>query len=109
MEAAQSTDLREPSTEAAHHSNGWMIIGLVVLAAVPAIALPLTNRKVAAPPRPRSRALAPLPVSVRRPEILSSGSVNGLRTPLPCSSENPSSRSCVQLKIPWLRVRPGAS
>ena len=63
MEAAQSTDLREPSSEAAHHSNSWMIIGLVVLAAVPAIALPLTNRKVAAPPP----AAPPCIVTANRP------------------------------------------
>jgi len=63
MEAAQSTDLREPSSEAPHHPNSWMIIGLVVLAAVPAIALPLTNRKVAAPPP----AAQPCIVTANRP------------------------------------------
>jgi hypothetical protein len=44
-EAAQSTDVEEPQKEEAHHRpSAWLVVLLVVLAAAPAVAIPLATR-----------------------------------------------------------------
>jgi hypothetical protein len=51
-EAARSTDIQEPTDAAPHHLKAWQIIGLIILAAAPAVAVPLaTRRQPAAPAR----------------------------------------------------------
>src|SRR5437879_9638878 len=50
-EAALSTEIVETTAAAAHHLNPWMVVGLVILAAAPAIAFPLATRgKTPTPP-----------------------------------------------------------
>ena len=44
MEAAQSTNFPEPAAAAPHHLNPWLVVGLVVLTAAPAIVIPLATR-----------------------------------------------------------------
>ncbi|MBI3669804.1 MAG: FecR domain-containing protein [Acidobacteria bacterium] len=43
-EAAQSTDIQEPTEAAPRHLKPWQVVGLVILAAAPAIAVPLATR-----------------------------------------------------------------
>jgi len=50
-EAALSTEIVETTAAAAHHLNPWMVVGLVILAAAPAVAFPLATRgKTPTPP-----------------------------------------------------------
>lgn len=44
-EAGQSTDLEPAEEVKGHHRNPWLTVGLIVLVAVPAVAIPLATRQ----------------------------------------------------------------
>ncbi len=61
MEAGTSTEVTERPEVAPHRMNPWVIVGVAVLMAVPAIVIPLTNRgsRQTCTPNPQTGRLCP--------------------------------------------------